>query len=240
MSPLLKKLKNSLLHLVYPLHCLHCDELIIDDQSVFCKSCTSLLELIDPEERCPFCFGLNDAIKAKHCSYCAKKDYQLFYRVGSAFEYRGPAASLIKKLKYANQPYLASGAGAFLAIQFDRLQWPLPDAIIPVPLSFTHWVERGYNQSELLAKSMAHFLQVPVWNAIRRHSGDYSQAGLTLSQRKSLKGKYFKLKETYSLHDKTLLIIDDVMTTGSTLQKCAEVLLEGYPASLYAMTFCQT
>ena len=70
-----------------------------------------------------------------------------FHCIAAAFDYVGPAASLVKKLKYGNQPYLVKGMAGYLVAQFNELQWPFPDAIIPVPLSFSHWLERGYNQS---------------------------------------------------------------------------------------------
>lgn len=238
----LNKLKDSFLHLLYPPHCLHCKQLISHAQPLYCDTCASLCEFINPSECCPVCFGPADDYTAEsnRCLSCKGQPALLFCQMGAVFDYLGPAASLIKKLKYANQPYLAKGAGAFLAAQFQRLEWPVPDAIIPVPLSFTHWLDRGYNQSELLANSLADFLQVPVWKALKRRSGDYSQAGLTWSQRQALASKKFKLKKNYSLQDKTLLLIDDVMTTRSTLYRCAEILLEGCPSRLYALTLCRT
>ena len=235
-APFLKQLKQSFFYLLYPPHCLHCQEILTHDK-IFCSHCTSLIELLDPHDRCPACFRA-DYQEGMHCIHCTSFP-SLYYRTGAAFDYAGPAASLIRKLKYANQPYLAAGAGAFLMAQFHQLDWPLPDAIIPVPMSFTHWLQRGYNQSELLAKELAAFLKVPVWNTLERKSGDHSQAGLSLSQRRALEGKHFQLKPSYSLQDKTLLVIDDVLTTGSTLNKCAETLMGGFPASLYALTFCR-
>lgn len=160
--------------------------------------------------------------------------------MASAFDYDGPAASLIKRLKYSNQPYLANGMAGFLVTQFDRLQWPIPDALIPVPISFTHRMERGYNQSALLAKEMGALLKRPVWDILRRQSGDYSQAALNFDQRRGLEVKNFKMKLNCPLEGKMLLVVDDVMTSGSTLRRCAEVLQEQHPGSLYALTFCRT
>lgn len=237
MKAFLQALKRSFLHLVYPTHCVHCRCLI--QEAVFCSGCSQLLELIDPEERCTLCFNLTENLQKEGCDSC-RQQKSPFYRQASAFDYMGPAASLIKQLKYANQPYLARGAGAFLAMQLEQLQWPLPDAIVPVPLSWTHWLMRGYNQSELLAESLGQLLSVPVWHVLKRESGDYSQAGLNLTQRQKLTGKHFKRQPTVSIQDKTLLVIDDVHTTGSTLKRCGESLLDGLPGSLYALTFCRT
>lgn len=232
-----QRLQKSLLHLFYPTKCLHCHTLLPPESLVLCSACASLLDLISPNERCPTCFNLceNQIAPCQECSH-----YPSYYsRMAAAFDYEGPAVSLVKRLKYGGQPYLAQGMAALLVAQFDQLQWPLPDALVPVPLSFTHWLERGYNQSALLAEEMGRLLQCPVWNVLKRQSGDFSQAALNLEQRKGLEGKRFKRTSTYSLQGKILLIIDDVMTSGLTLQRCAEVLQPAYPAALYALTFCR-
>lgn len=230
-------LKNSFLHLVYPHQCLHCQEMLDPNEPLFCYSCSCLLEWINPEERCSRCFSADHTFSRNSSKHCLQKT-ALIYRQAAALEYIGPAATLVKQLKYGNRPYLARGGSALLFAQFDRLKWPLPDAIIPVPLSLTHWLQRGYNQSALLAENMANFLNIPVWDVLKRKSGDYSQAGLNLEQRKRLDGKHFKLKSGYSLEDKVLLLVDDVMTSGSTLNRCAEALAEGVSARIYALTLC--
>lgn len=234
----LKRLKDSFLHLVYPTTCLHCSLLLAPSKELLCSSCASLLQLIDPKERCLACFNLKEH-EQERCRSCIDHPL-LFYRLAAAFDYEGPASSLIKHLKYYNQPYLARGLAAFLAAQFVNLDWPFPDALIPVPISWTHHFDRGYNQSALLARELAAFLKVPVWDVLKRRSGDYSQAGLNLTQRQSLNGERFTVKADHALEDKTLLLIDDVLTSGQTLNRCAEILLEYYPASLYGLTVCRS
>ncbi len=159
--------------------------------------------------------------------------------MGAAFDYDGPAASLVKCLKYGNQYYLARGMASFLMVQFDRLKWPMPDVLIPMPIAFTHWLERGYNQSTLLAEEMGRLLQRPVWNTLKRRSGDFSQAALNLEQRKEVNNQHFQVKKGFPLQGKILLIIDDVMTSGLTLKSCTEILYLEDPAALYALTFCR-
>jgi ComF family protein len=164
-----------------------------------------------------------------------------FYRTGAAFAYEGPAASLAKGLKYRNQPYLAKGMAAYLVIQWGRLQWPLPDAIIPIPLSFSRWIERGYNQSQLLAHEMGELLQCPVVSPLKKKSGTFTQAALPLEHRKLLTAQQFTCtSSSLPLENKTLLLLDDVATTGATLHACAEVLQQKGANKLYALTFCRT
>lgn len=232
-------LQKSLLHLVYPTRCLHCQILLPPEKLVLCAICASLLELIPLYERCPTCFNLLSENFTIPCDHCLQYPSS-YFRMAAAFDYEGPAVSLVKRLKYANQPYLAQGMAAFLVAQFDQLQWPMPDALVPVPLSFTHWLERGYNQSALLAEEMSRLLQCPVWHVLKRHSGNFSQAALTLEQRKALEGKCFQRNSDDCVQGKILLVIDDVMTSGLTLQRCAETLSMGHPAVLYALTFCRT
>lgn len=232
-------LKQSILHFLYPHQCVNCRELVYDyPQKIFCPSCTILLELLDPNDRCPTCFSNDYHVHLKRCAKC-KHGSVSFSALASVFEYQGPPSALIKRLKYGNQMFLAKGAAAFMVAKLMNLDWPKPDALVPVPLPFTRWLQRGYNQSLLLAEEMGLMMDVPVWDILKRRSGDYSQAGLSLEQRKLLQNNKFELKKKNKIADKTILLIDDVMTTGSTLKRCAETLAEGYPAKMYALTFCR-
>jgi len=233
-----KNLILSFIDLVYPSLCLHCRDSLPKGWSHLCPECLAKLELIDHKERCPYCFTSNYNPGSELCPACRRLD-PILHGMAAAFDYVGPAATLIRKLKYSDQPYLAKGVGAYLAAQFLELQWPWPDRIIPVPISLTHRLDRGYNQSLLLAQSMAEILDAPIQEPLIRKSGDFSQAGLNYKQRMNLKATTFILKKEQHLHDKCLLLIDDVMTTGSTLRRCAEALQEECPASIYGLTVCR-
>lgn len=235
----IKGFKKSLLNLLYPPHCLHCTESLESVDQLICANCSSLMELLNPIEYCNQCFSniclLDDGI----CKLCHHKK-QLIKRSASCFEYVGPAASIIKKFKYANNPQLARGIAAFMAAQFVLLDWPKPDLIAPVPITLTHWFERGYNQSALIAEHLGELIDAPVEELLVRSSGDFSQAGLNREQRQQLKAVSFKLKPSREkLYDKTLLLVDDVYTTGSTLECCASALSGGFPSQIYALTFCR-
>lgn len=229
------------LDLVYPPICLHCDILQDDDNHMFCPICMKLLTPIDPEERCPFCFSSTfDPLQERCCQQC-RKDPLPLKKVAAVFDYEGPPASLIRHLKYGGQPYIAKGCGAYLAYQFVKLQWPIPDAIIPMPMPILRKLDRGYNQSVLIAESFAEFLDRPVHDILHKKSTGFSQAGLDVEQRKALSSSSFTIKKKHPpLHDKTILIIDDVMTTGSSLRCCAEALASLYPADIYGLTVCRT
>ena len=236
----MKAFGKSLLDLIYPPLCLHCDESMEYDCEIFCRACLFMLEQIDPLTRCPLCFSSEfDNSMQKCCQRCLEKTGNI-KRMASVFDYEGPPATLVKQLKYGGQSYLAKGAGAYLAAQFLTLDWPMPDFVIPMPMARLRKWDRGYNQSELLAESFAHLIDRSVSLVLKRKSGDYSQAGLDHQQRLSLKSDSFFVKGGDHLHDKTLLLIDDVMTTGSSLSCCAEALTPLFPHAIYALTLCRT
>ena len=193
--------------------------------------------MISPIERCPYCFA-PDANLKRCCKTCRKHPL-LFDRIASAFDYEGLPATLIKQLKYGGQTHLAQGAGGYLAAQFLTLDWPLPDLIIPMPSTPIKKLERGFNQSLLLAEAFATIINRPVVEIIKRKNGDFAQANLNHKERLQLRSTSFEVKSSTPLDNQCILIIDDVMTTGSSLKCCAESLLPLFPKSLYALTFCR-
>ncbi len=232
--PVLRAFSN----LLFPPLCLHCHSLVPEQLKHFCQNCTDQLELINPSERCPFCFSSQYCPERIICSECHKNP-PVLDRIASALDYYGPAATLVKKIKYGGQYYLTEGVGAYMAAQFLQLGWKFPDYVVPVPISTAHWLERGYNQSKLIADSFAAIIGKPVVEILGRRSGDYSQAGLSRAQRLGLKGTNFYLKKGPILRGKTLLLVDDVYTTGSTLQRCAEALYETCPVAIYGLVFAR-
>ncbi len=232
---MLRALAQSLAWLIFPPSCIHCNEPLADIHRVMCDACSHLLDLLDPSVRCLHCFGLAEE---DECGECTDKPVP-WHGAAAAFDYLGPAASLIKTLKYRNRPYLAKPAAAFLAAQFTRLNWPTPHMLVPVPMPWLRQMSRGYNQANLLATELTQFLQIPVVNALKRTVGTFSQAGLTHEQRQRLPAAHFDLCDI-SVYGRTVLLIDDVMTTGSTLHACAEALLKGEPSRIYVLTVCRT
>ncbi len=229
---------SAFINFIYPSFCLHCGKRISSHEHHFCKTCILQLELIDPKERCPYCFS-SDYDPEKRVCYPCFMEKPSFKRCAAAFDYQGPAASLVLKMKYANQPWLAKGTGAYMAVQWIRLEWPMPDFIVPVPLTLVHTISRGYNQSLLLAQSMSHIIKCPILPILRRRLLDYSQAGMTKNQRLKLAENAFSLKKHVDIRDKVILLIDDVMTSGKTMNCCAETLYTGFPKAVYGLTLCR-
>ncbi len=135
--------------------------------------------------------------------------------------------------------FLAEMAAPFLLLQFERLGWEMPDLIVPVPRVGLRSLVYGYNQSWLLGKALGKMLDVQVKDFLARSFLGSPQAGRTRLEREFSSEK-FRLKAKESFSKKTILIIDDVMTTGSTINACASKLLEKEPKKLYALTLART
>lgn len=112
-------------------------------------------------------------------------------------------------------PYLAKTAAAFMLVQFERLGWQRPDLIVPVPRR--SWFQ-GTHHVTLLAKAFAGLLDLPVCQAVGP----------------------FMLKKLRTMEDKVVLLIDDVLSTEMRLSPTIEVLKEGMPKKIYALTFART
>lgn len=237
MLSLLRKIASPCIEIIYPPLCLCCQKYTPKKLNIFCPECYDLLTPIEASDRCPFCFSKDYNVKRRICASCSRKK-RLIYKFASVFDYLGPAATLVKSLKYSNQFYLSEGSGAYMAAYLLNLGWPIPDIIIPVPITLTHWLQRGFNQSHLLANSMSRILSCPVQEALKRDNLAYSQAELSYKQRLQMGANSFILKKRQNLSDKVILLIDDVSTTGTTLNRCASALLPECPSAIYALTLC--
>lgn len=160
--------------------------------------------------------------------------------MASVFDYLGPVKTLIKCLKYQKTSYLAEIFSSFMFLQWERLDWETPDLIIPIPRSWIRRFAYGYNQSALLAKHLSQNMKVPYFEPLRRKNFDVPQTLKNKTERTMLSSLQFILKHPEQLAGKTLLIVDDVMTTLATLESCAEVLKTANPKKIYALTLCRS
>lgn len=115
-------------------------------------------------------------------------------------------------------------------LQHEILGWQAPDVITYIPQSFLRATLRGYNQSELLAKHLADLMQKPVLPLLKRTSFTLSQTLLTKEERSKLSSDIFQ--SASGTHNNRILLIDDVMTTGSTVECAANALLDTSPLQI--------
>ena len=186
--------------------------------SLLCPACAADLPAL-PAALCPQC---GDATTlGERCGACLK-DPPAFTRTEALFRYEFPVDRLIQALKYGHQLPLAAWLGRQLA---ERLNAADHDLIVPLPLHPSRLQARGFNQSQEIARALSKALGVESnANLLTRTRATPAQAELPLKERgKNVRGAF---ECTGDLGGRRILLVDDVMTTGSTLEACSKALLK--------------
>jgi ComF family protein len=227
-----RKVVCGLLDLLFPDNCRVCEEPLVLNQPPFevsripvCNRCLKAPELFDAEFFCVACRTpfVNEAPldESGRCSLCrlGVNGFDQVYTFGA---YEGTLRKLIHIFKFEGVQTLQRPLGALLAQVLPREM--SFDAIVPMPLHWRRRWQRGFNQSELLAREISRRWSVPVSSAVRRKKATAPQAGLTSSQRRKNMQGAFAVKAGKPLTGMRVLLIDDVLTTGATASACARAL----------------
>lgn len=165
-----------------------------------------------------------------------------FERAVSFAEYEGSLRGLIQLLKYEGITPAARPLGAMLASAITELlrgyKFDTP-LVVPVPLHRGRSRSRGFNQAELVARAAARRLDIPVNvsnTALLRHRETKSQVGLTREERIANVHGAFRISDPAQVKDRVVILVDDVMTTGTTLSECARVLKKAGARKVWAVT----
>jgi ComF family protein len=152
------------------------------------------------------------------------------------FEKEKELQHIIHGLKYDGKFQIGLFLGRLIAKELSRQldEWKI-DFIIPVPLHHLKRAERGYNQAEFIAKGIRSVLKIPInTNSIKRKRFTETQTSLKLVERKENLKDAFTIKRKNNLKGKTILLLDDVITTGATISECGKILLDKGTANIYA------
>lgn len=218
---------NFLLDLLFPWQCLYCYQEVKNDYPL-CKDCFHQIPLFD-DFICPVCQKRLSGINQKHRS-CQGKTHLTALGVVSSYE-NNILKEVIHHFKYKKVKNLAQPL-SLLAIQFLENSFyfsQLPKnnlLIIPLPLHLKKKRQRGFNQSELIAKEVAnHFYLSYETDILLRVINNSPQVSLENSDlRKKNVKDIFKVKNQESIRNKTILLLDDVYTTGATMEEAAKIL----------------
>ncbi len=205
-----------------------------------CESCERALPQL-PDDRCPLCGGARgQAGLLEICRQCAESGGHPWYRGVSAFPFQGLAREAIHRFKYQKQTFLAPFLAARMVEAWRKYGAPArPQLIVPVPLHWSRLWQRGFNQSALLAEFIGKGLQLPVCHALSRKRRTSQQAGLSREERgKNLKNA-FHIRKAATIRNQSILLIDDVLTTGNTLQEAATILLKNGASEVNILTIAR-
>ena len=208
-------LRQALLDLLFPPRCVGCRRI----GEWFCAACRQAIDKILP----PICNRCGRPLNRTNCPYCQKLPLLIDGTRAVTF-FEGSVRQAIHALKYDHRPELAQPLGALLSDYFSA--HPIPaDALVPIPLHSERERGRGYNQAHLLAQELGRSCHLPVWNdVLTRTRHTRPQVELDAADRRDNVHEAFIA--TTRVTDARILLIDDVCTTGATMEACGLALKE--------------
>ena len=223
--------------LFYPALCVVCSD-DVDRDEYLCDSCRNRA----PRINAPFCAKCSEPFpgaitQAFSCANCEHRILH-FDSAVAAYRSRGLVRDLVHEFKYGHHRHLRYPLAEWLAetMSDPRLRGLRFDLIVPVPLHPARERERGFNQATLLAELLAEKIEVPLRPVLERIRYTSTQTAHDRAERMENLHDAFRLRKKADVRQLRVLLIDDILTTGSTLSECARVLKEAGAISVYAAT----
>lgn len=227
--------KKFISNLLFPknIKCIVCgDELNCDNDYCICEKCNCAL----PWNNQHFCARCGNPLKSlsNYCVFC-KKEQPEFDCARAPLIFKEKIVVLIHNLKYNNSKFIATCFSKMLYDEFLKTDWQV-DLVCPVPLFVKREKQRGYNQSELLCDEFKKNGFVVDKTNLVRVKNTQTQTELTYKERQENLENAFKVIDKSKIKGKTILLIDDVFTTGSTLKHCSKELKKAGAIKVYCLT----
>jgi len=227
---------RSLLDIVFPPYCILCRNYV---PVVACGLCDACLAAFDEERRRPFCpacgrtvgrFGVFDG----SCRGCLEERLR-FARIARVGEYRDGLGALVRAYKYNGRTRLEPLLSGWLAEAIAATPWSSSvEAVVSVPTHWRHGIGRPLHAADPLADRVAKAMALPRPRVLRRVRAGPHQIGLSYSDRAANVRGAFAMRRGVTMNGARLLLLDDVKTTGATLNECARVLRAGGAAEVFA------
>ena len=221
-------------------NCIVCGrEIAAPSRCRICNPCYVLMEAIG-ERACLKCGKMLYA-EEQYCLDCQNNE-KVFDRAIAPMAYSGAAAALVQRLKFGKKKYLAEPMANLMT---DKLLecGLVADVVVPVPLSPKRRKERGFNQSELLAEVIAAALKLPLDTTsvvrVKETLASSSLTGGRKAREENMKDA-FEVKDRQAIKDKVVLAVDDVLTTGTTMNELSKALKKAGAKRVLALTFATT
>ncbi len=236
---MLVKVYNSVIDYILPQRCLGCSE-ILNSNGEFCSDCWKKLEFI-ARPYCSIC-GQRFSIKVlDNCicgrCYSSKPNYDL---ARSLFKFNEYSKKIVHQFKYQDKTIFAK---TFAKLLYNRYHEDINDTdlIISVPMNRFKRLLRMYNPAHILAMDIAKITNKALKaDILIKAKWTKSQTFLSRRQRKNNISGSIKFNTKYNIVDKRILLIDDVITTGVTINECAKILRQAGALSVYVMSVAMT
>lgn len=227
-------IKKAFLELLYPksIKCCICGR---TGREAVCSSCLAGVEFLEGRVCLKCGKGIDDNYDETICPDCIayERHFDLAF---SCFKYDDRGREIIHKLKYEGGIKVSEVLGRLMT-QRLRDENILPEVIVPVPIHKTKEASRGFNQALLVAEDIASRMNRPLWNCLLRTKETSEQFKLDRMQRIMNVHNAFCLDLLYNkLQNKSVLLVDDIFTTGSTVDECSKVLKKHGASTVYIIT----
>ncbi|MCM1049153.1 MAG: double zinc ribbon domain-containing protein [Clostridiales bacterium] len=220
-----------LLDLIYPRRCPICDKAVKPFGALICDECAKKVEYVKAP-RCNKCGKELKDKRAVFCYDCAHKEHS-FDKGMALFKYPSVAQSIYRFKYCGRQEYAAYYGERLAAVLGSKIRGLNPDALVPVPIHSSKKRVRGYNQAELIANELGRRLNIPVEaNLIKRTRKTLPMKDLSAAERQNNLKRAFKICSN-DVKLNTIIIIDDIYTTGSTIDAMARLLREAGIERIY-------
>ena len=233
---------NDVSDVIFPPRCLGCAEILHPHRGqLFCPACNEKINFITGS-LCPVCGTTfsNSPAESHLCGNCIEnKTY--FSCARAVFSYETIILDALHKFKYGNNISVGAMLASFMAdFSFPDVNFSDYSLIIPVPLHIKRLRERGFNQSLILARALAKKWQIPVnFSLLKRHKSTLTQTGLHKTERKqNIKGA-FEVSDKNKIANKNVILVDDVYTTGATINECAKTLIKAGAQKVTVLTLAR-
>lgn len=238
---ILSALHDGFFNLIYPsnIYCISCGN-IIDNSRPYSLCDTCVRDLKWANKRTCQCCGkiLQESYVPELCSNCLEEEH-IFKKGYTCVEYTSAERDIIHNFKYKDKAYLGRNLAEILydRIKIEEIEF---DIVIPVPMYVKKQRKRGYNQAAVLAMSLAKLMELPYGGKILVRTIDTEpMSGLGAIERKSNIQHAFDvpIDKQSALSYKRVLLVDDVYTTGSTVDSCSAALLAAGAEEIFVITF---
>lgn len=229
--------KQLLINTISPPKCLACDKMLgYSSTAMFCYECSKTYRLNTE----PFCAVCGKPVGENADYICAEcKSHRVYYeRNVSRYLYKGCVKDAVQNMKFKRRRWIAFEFGRALCKTVEQSYADIDfDMVIPVPMTWFLELRRGFNQSYEIARIVASKNGVLCAdNVLKKRMGAKTQSGLSKKDRlQNVKDK-FKVVNGDKLVDKVVLLVDDVYTTGATMNECARVLKKAGAHAVYGLT----
>ncbi len=218
--------------MIFPSRCVICSMPVSIADNCLCPECFGRIGLV--HEGCPVCSGI---LEGQTCSVCSDRAFYPEWNVAVS-EYEGVVEEILHQYKFKKRNRLHEHLGRLACAEIRKKSVDI-DLVTAVPMSREKRWKRGFNQSELIARALARGLDKPYRRVMRERIRSLTQRNLRFRDRfVNVLGRY-RITRVEAVRGKRILLVDDIFTTGATINECSRMLIQSGAAGIFSVTIAR-